>query len=213
MQRKDKAMTNDEYFNEKPMKEAIAKWRDDCANGFYGDIQEWLKSPFMDFSKGKVVRGRFYAYDWIEEKISKMDSLKVTGYLLEFKGNGDADYKPSEFATGMKSNYYADCFDGQPEQDEWYKGEVWVGYFADMPDVFLDDGTTWYERCGVDFDPRTTPTEDPKADGTWEGDCVGGAFLEPMKWRVRKVTVNGRLGDKARQYFRKFPNIYMKHEW
>jgi len=211
------AMTNKEFYGKKPLYEALAKYRADADLGIIPDtasLNEWLGYDWHDPQvSGRTLRGRFYSDLEVDAKIFVMESKPVTGYLLEFKGKDDADYKPSEFATAMRSNFYEDCFDGQPEQEEWYNGEVWVGYFADMPDVFLDDGTTWCERCGVDFDPRTTPKEDPKEDGTWEGDCINGAFLEPMKWRVRKVMVNGRLGDKARQYFRKFPNIYMKHEW
>ena len=211
------AMTNKEFYGNKTLNEAIDKYTADYDRGIIpndADINDWLHSEWRDPNeRGRMVRGKWYSDAEIDAKIFVMESKPVTGYLLEFKFKGDDDYKPSEFATAMRSNFYENCFDGQPEQDEWYKGEVWVGDFADMPDVFLDDGTTWYERCGVDFDPRTTPTENPSANGTWEGDCVDGTFLEPTKWRVRKVMVNGRLGDKARQYFRKFPNIYMKHEW
>ena len=208
------AMTNKEFYNRKPLCDALAKFTADsdiglAPNGF----RAWLEAAWHDPTEsGRMVRGKWYTDAAIDAKIREMESKPVTGYLLEFKAEGEADYKPSEFATAMISNYYTKLFDGQPEQDEWYFGEIVVGYFADMPAVWLDDGTTWGERCGVDFDPRTTPIKEPSANGTWAGECAKGTWLTPTKWRVRKTMVNGRLSDRARQYFRKFPNIYMKHE-
>ena len=200
-------MTNDEYFNDKPMKEALAKWRDDCAKGFYGDIQEWLKSPFMDFSKGKVVRGRFYAYDWIEEKISKMESLKVTGYLLEWRKDGKGAWLSSEFEP-LKGGSGGNRNDlGDAVSDDWFNNEIEVGFFKALPDTWLGDSDDWDIRLGVAFDSRTTPTENPKADGTWEGVSVDMGEL----WRVRKVTIEGALSDKAKDYIRRNPDVYFTY--
>jgi hypothetical protein len=208
-------MTNKEYYGCKTLNEALAKFQADNDLGIANcGFRHWLNCEWHDpAATGRVIRGKFYTDADIEAKIRAMESKPVTGYLLEFKRASDEDYKPSEFATAMRTNRYAPTFDGQAETEDWYNDEVWVGYFADLPDVWLDDGDTWDERCGVDFDVRKTPVEKPSPNGTWEGVCVDGCWKEPTKWRVRKVMVNGRLSDKARRYFRKFPHITMEHDW
>ena len=208
-------MTNKEFYNSKPLCEVLAKFTADsncglATNGF----RAWLETAWHDPTEsGRMVRGKWYTDAAIDAKIREMESKPVTGYLLELKMEGVTDYQPtSMFATAKVSNCFSDTFLEQPEQEEWYNGEIVVGYFADMPNVWLDDGTDWGERYGVDFDPRTTPIKEPSDNGTWEGECAKGIWLVPVSWVVRKTTVSGRLSDKARQYFRKFPNIFMKHE-
>ena len=210
-----KTMTNREFYGRKTLEEALGKFQADNDLGIANiGFRNWLNAEWHDpASVGRVIRGKFYTDADIDAKIRAMESKPVTGYLLEFKRSGDEDFKPSEFATAMRTNRYASTFDGQAESEDWYNDEVWVGYFADMPDVWLDDGDTWDERCGVDFDVRKTPVEKPSPNGTWEGDCVGGCWSTPTKWRVRKMMVNGRLSDNARRYFRKFPHITMEHEF
>lgn len=199
-------MTNDEYFNEKPMKEAIAKWRDDCAKGFCGDIQEWLKSPFMDFSKGKVVRGRFYTFDEIEEKIRKMESATVTGYLLELK-NEDGEWFGSEFEpeNGSGTNKHRL---GEPILDDRFDNEIAVGFFNELGDAWLGTCGDWDFRLGVDFDCHRTPEEMPNESNVWEGRTKGGCNTDDGEpWRVRKITIDGTLSDKAKDYIRRNPDV------
>ena len=112
-------MTNDEYFNDKPMKEAIAKWRSDCANGYSGDMQDWLDNDSLDFEKGKIVRWQFYPFDSTEEKIRTMESMKVTGFLLEWKDEKTGEWFGSEFEPqgGSGDNRY---LIGKKVSDDWF---------------------------------------------------------------------------------------------
>lgn len=208
-------MTNKEQFKNLTLADALARFHADCDMGLAETFEGWLEGEYNNPAEhGRLVRGKWYTEAAIECKIVEMEIPKVTGYLLEFKQEGARDFSPSEFATACRTNRYDDCFDGKAEQEDWWQDEVFVGYFESLPKyVWLDDGDTWLERCGVDFSPDTTPKEKPNPEGVWEGDCEGGCFIHPTKWRVRKIEIEGTLSDKARAYYRKHPNIWMRHDW
>lgn len=192
-------MTNDEYFNDKPMKEAIAKWRTDCNNGYGGDIAEWLNEPFFDYSKGKFVRGRFFTYEEVEEKIRRMESMNVTGYLLEWK-NEKGEWFGSEFDPGTDSNLWLN--DTMKEAtDDWYANEISVGFFKALGDAWFSSSDDWDFRLGVICDFLREPI-----DGIWEGVTSGGCGSDGDPWRVRKVTIKGELSDKAKEFIRRNPD-------
>lgn len=199
-------MTNDEYFNEKPMKEAIAKWREDCEKGFCGDIEDWLETPFMDFSKGKLVRGRFFTHEQIEEKIRKMENRKVTGYLLEWK-----DEKGNWFGSEFEPENVSDDSNrhdlGDGVSADWFDNDVCVGFFKELPEVWLSSSDDWDFRLGVDFNAETTPVSSPSESGVWDGVSNGGCGNDGDPWRVRKVTVGGSLSDTAKEFFRRNPDV------
>ena len=199
-------MTNDEYFNEKPMKEAIAKWRLDCSNGYNGDMQDWLNNDYMDFEKGKIVRGQFYPFDATEEKIRKMESLMVTGFLLEWKDEKTGEWFGSEFEPvgGSGDNRY---LIGDKVSDDWFDNEVEVGFFVELGDAWLGTADDWDFRLGVDFDCRKTPAENPNENETWEGEAHGECRDDGAPWRVRKVTIKGTLSDKAKAFIRRNPDV------
>lgn len=195
-------MTNDEYFNDKPMKEAIAKWRADCNNGYGGDIAEWLNEPFFDNSKGKFVRGRFFTYEEVEEKIRKMESMKVTGFLLEWKDE-KGGWFASEFEPmkGSGTNRY---IIGDEVSDDWFDHEVNVGFFKELSGAWLGTADDWDFRLGVDFDCRKA--NETKGE-VWEGKTKGGCNVDGDPWRIRKVTIGGELSEKAKEYIRRNPDV------
>ena len=202
-------MTNDEYFNDKPMKEAIAKWRSDCANGYSGDMQDWLDHEYMDFTKGKIVRGQFYPFDATEEKIRKIESAKVTGYALEWKSDTTGEWFASEFVP-VKGSYTNRHDLGEAVSDDWFDNEVEVGFFKELPEAWLGYSDDWDYRLGVDFNADTTPIENPSIDGIWEGVTSrenGGVGTNGEPWRVRKVTIGGELSDKAKEFIRRNPDV------
>ena len=198
-------MTNDEYFNDKPMKEAIAKWRSDCANGYCGDVQDWLGDEFMDFEKGKIVRGRFFSNEEIEEKIRNLESLKVTGFLLEWK-NEKGEWFGSEFEpeNGSASNRHRL---GDEVSDDWLDNEVNVGFFKALGKEWFGTADDWDFRLGVDFDCYRTPEALPNESNVWEGRTKGGCNTDGEPWRVRKITIDGALSDKAKAFIRRNPDV------
>ena len=196
-------MKNKEHFNDLPLHTALAKYEEDLKSGLDYDWSAWLEVPFVDLSKGKVVRGRFYTFDEIEEKIRKMESLQVTGYLLEWRKDEKGAWLSSEFEP-LKGGSGGNRHDlGDAVSDDWFDNDIAIGFFKELPDTWLGDSDDWDFRLGVAFDSRTTPTEGPKADGTWEGVSVD--MGEP--WRVRKVTIDGALSDKAKDYIRRNPDV------
>ena len=198
-------MTNDEYFNEKPMKEAIAKWRADCENGYHGDVQDWLNETYMDLDKGKMVRGTFYSNDEIEEKIRKMESLTVTGYLLEWK-NEKGEWFGSEFepknGSGTNKHDISELV-----VNDWFDNEIEVGFFTELGDAWLGTADDWDFRLGVDFDCAKTPVDSPNENNVWEGTANGDCLNNGDPWRVRKVTIKGTLSDKAKAFIRRNPDV------
>ena len=199
-------MTNDEYFNDKPMKEAIAKWRLDCANGYNGGVVDWLNAPYINLEKGKIVRGVFYSHAEIDEKIRQMEALMVTGYLLEWKDEKTGEWFGSEFepVNGSGSNKYVIS---ESIADDWFDNEVEVGFFVELGDTWLGTSDDWDFRLGVSFDSDKTPTEDPREDGVWEGEAHGECRDDGAPWRVRKVTIKGTLSDKAKAFIRRNPDV------
>ena len=198
-------MTNDEYFNDKPMKEAIAKWRSDCENGYCGDVQDWLSDEFMDLEKGKIVGGRFFSNEEIEEKIRNLESLKVTGYLLELK-NEDGEWFGSEFEpeNGSGTNKHRL---GDPVLDDWFNNDIAVGFFKELGEAWLGSCDDWDFRLGVDFDCYRMPEEQPNESNVWEGRTKGGCNTDGEPWRVRKITIDGTLSDKAKEFIRRNPDV------
>ena len=213
-QTRKQTMTNDEYFNDKPMKEAIAKYRADCEKGYNGDVQDWLNAPFFDFTKGKIVRGRFFSNEEIEEKIRKMESVMVTGYLLEWKDEKTGEWFGSEFdpEKGTDTNFWlakameAAC-------DDWFENEVEVGFFKALSDVWFSSSCDWDFRLGAQFNAETTPKKEPKDNGIWEGltSREGGVGSEGEPWRVRKITIGGTLSDKAKEFIRRNPDVVFEY--
>ena len=199
-------MTNNEYFNDKPMKEAIAKWRSDCENGYYGDVQDWLGDEFMDFTKGKIVRGRFFSNEEIEEKIRNLESLKVTGFLLEWKNEKTGEWFGSEFEpeNGSGTNKHSL---GNPVLDDWFNNDIAVGFFKELGEAWLGTSDDWDFRLGVDFDCHRTPEAQPNESNVWEGRTKGGCNTDGEPWRVRKITIDGVLSDKAKAFIRRNPDV------
>lgn len=198
-------MTNDEYFNDKPMKEAIAKWRTDCNNGYGGDVADWLKETYFDFSKGKFVRGRFFTHEEVEETIRNLESLKVTGYLLERK-NEKGEWFGSEFEPegGSGDNRYRL---GNDVSEDWFDNEVYVGFFKALGEAWFGTADDWAFRLGVYFDCYRTPEELPNDDNVWEGRTKGGCNTDGEPWRIRKITIGGALSDKAKEFIRRNPDV------
>ena len=209
-------MTNDEYFNDKPMKEAIAKWRSDCANGYSGDMQDWLDTDYMDFEKGKIVRGQFYPFDATEEKIRKMESVIVTGYLLEWKSYPTGEWFSSEFDPekgGTDTNFWLNNA-MEAACDDWFDNEVQVGFFKALSGGWFSSSCDWDFRLGVQFNAEVTPKNEPKENGIWEGLTSrenGGVGSEGEPWRVRKVTISGELSDKAKEFIRRNPDVEFEY--
>jgi len=203
-------MTNDEYFNDKPMKEAIAKWRSDCENGYCGDVQDWLSDEFMDLEKGKIVRGSYYSNEEIEEKIRKMESVMVTGYLLEWK-NEKGEWFSSEFdpEKGTDTNFWLNKA-MEAACDDWFANDVQVGFFKALPDVWFSSSCDWDYRLGAQFNAEVTPKNEPKDNGIWEGltsSANGGCGSNGEPWRVRKMTFGGALSDNAKEFIRRNPDV------
>lgn len=199
-------MNNKEHFNDKPLKDALAKYEADLKAGSHCGFADWLNTAFVDLTKGAFVRGRFYPYDETAAKIAKMESRKVTGYLLEWQ-NEKGEWYGSEFEPvngGAEGNRHSL---GDEVSDEWLSDEVMLGFFKELPETWFGDSCDWDYRLGVDFDSRTTPEKNPKEDGVWEGLTKGGCAEEGAPWRVRKITINGTLSDKARAFLRRNPDV------
>jgi hypothetical protein len=205
-------MNNKEYFGNKTLNEALAKYTDDTNKGLDSTFRDWLVAPYVDLSKGKIVRGMYFSYDRIEEKIRKMESVTVTGYLLEFKDEKTGEWVGSEFAPekGADSNLWLnDAL--KDAADDWYYHDTQKGFFKALEKVWFQDSDDWDFRLGVAFDRRFTPTSDPKDDGIWEGITEGGCGTNGEPWRVRKATVKGELSDTAKEFFRRNPDIWLKY--
>lgn len=200
-------MNNKEHFNDKPLKDALAKYEADLKAGSHCGFADWLNTAFVDLAKGAFVRGRFYPYDETAAKIAKMESRKVTGYLLEWQ-NEKGEWYGSEFQPekGTDSNLWCNDF-MKDATDDWYENEVGIGFFKELPTAWFNDSCDWDYRLGVDFDSRTTPEKNPKEDGVWEGLTKGGCAEEGDPWRVRKITINGTLSDKVRAFLRRNPDV------
>ena len=200
-------MTNKEYYGDKTLNEAISKYEQDLANGLDTDWSVWLNISFIDSTKGRFVRGKFFTEQDIEEKIRKMESLEVTGYLLEWKdeqGNWfNSEFEPEK---GTDSNLWLNTA-RQDATDDWYENEVSVGFFKALGGAWFASSSDWDYRLGVDFNP----TENPKADGVWEGLTKGGCVEDGLPWRVRKVSIKGELSDKAKEFFRRNPDITFEY--
>ena len=208
-------MTNDEYFNDKPMKEAIAKWRSDCENGYCGDVNDWLSDEFMDLENGKIVRGSYYSNEEIENKIRKMESVMVTGYLLEWKDEKTREWFGSEFdpEKGTDTNFWLNNA-MEAACDDWFANDVSVGFFKALPDAWFSSSCDWDYRLGAQFNAEFTPKEEPKDNGIWEGVTSrvnGGVGSEGEPWRVRKVTISGELSNKAKEFIRRNPDVVFEY--
>lgn len=208
-------ITNKEYFGNETLNAALDKYNKDLADGYDTDWSAWLDSAYIDFTMGKMVRGTFYTYEGIEEKIRKMEALDVTGYLLEFK-NKKGEWRGCEFEPigGMESNLWRGCLDHsdmEKANDEWYNNDTQVGFFTELGDTWISSSDDWDFRLGVAFDSRTTPTENPKEDGVWEGLTEGGCSTNGEPWRVRKVTVKGTLSNTAKEFFRRNPDVWLSY--
>lgn len=204
-------MKNIEYFGNKTLNEAIAKYESDLRTGADIDWSAWLESSYADLDKGMLIRGAFHSYKDIEEKIRKMESVEVTGYLLEWKGK-NGQWVPSEFdpEKGTDSNLW--CNDSMRKAcDDWFDHDVTVGFFKELESVWFESSDDWGFRLGVDFDARTTPKENPKADGIWEGVAEEGKGLGGELWRVRKVTIKGELSDNAKDFMRRNPDVWFAY--
>ena len=199
-------MKNKEHFNDLPLHAALAKYDEDLKSGLDYDWSAWLEVPFADFSKGKVVRGRFFTHEQIEEKIRKMDSRKVTGFLLEWKDEKTGEWFGSEFEPehGSGDSRY---LIGDEVSDDWFDNEIEVGFFKELPNVWFGNAEDWDFRLGVDFDCYKTPEESAEGCTVWEGTTKGGCNTEGEPWRVRKITIGGELSEKAKEFIRRNPDV------
>lgn len=203
-------MKNKEHFNDLPLHTALAKYEEDLKSGLDYDWSAWLEVPFVDLSKGKVVRGRFYTFDGIEEKIRKMESVTVTGYLLEWK-NEKGEWFSSEFdpEKGTDTNFWLNKA-MEAACDDWFANEVQVGFFKAISDGWFSSSCDWDFRLGVQFNSEVTPKKEPKDNGIWEGLTSrenGGVGSVGEPWRVRKMTISGELSDKAKEFIRRNPDV------
>ena len=204
-------MKNREYFGNKTLNEAIAKYESDLAYGWDCDWSAWLESSYADLAKGRFSRGAFYAQEDTEEKIRKMEAVEVTGYLLKWQ-NKAGQWFASEFdpEKGTDSNIW--CNDSMREAcNDWFDNEVFVGFFKELGEAWFESSDDWDFRLGVDFDARTTPTENPKADGIWEGIAAPERGFGGEHWRVRKVTIKGELSDNAKAFMRRNPDVWFAY--
>lgn len=200
-------MNNREYFWDKPLREANEKFNKDTELGIEVPFDEWFDLDYIDLEKGKIVRGRFFSHEEIEEKIRKMEDREVTGYLLEWQKK-DGSWVGSEFdPITTDSNLWLND-DVQDACDDWHDHEVAMGYFKELPNVWFESSDDWDFRLGVDFDSRSTPQTNPSPVDIWGGvskECNGDL------WRVRKVTIKGTLSDNAKEFFRRNPDIVFKY--
>ena len=135
------------------------------------------------------------------DRIRDMEKQPVTGYLLEISDDGK-NWTPYEFDAPYEANWY-EVDDGDPIHDDWYDDGVADGYFKDLPDVLFTGSDDWYDRLDVDFDSRSTPDRLPQKEWHGHSDEVG-------YWRVRKITISGKLSDDAVKYFLDNPGAWIR---
>jgi len=199
--------TNREYYGNKPLEEALGKYAEDQDHGYDYPFWDWLDCRFMDFTKGMFVRGDYYTYEDAEACLRKLDSLEVTGYLLEYLGDDDK-WKGSEFVPeqGGGGNLWGLDYMETARRD-WEKSDTQVGYFKELPDVWFSEAEDWDYRLGVDFHPSYTPKERPSPISVWGGvSTIDGGL-----WRVRKITIKGELSNKAKEFFRRNPDVRFEY--
>lgn len=198
------SITNKEFFGDVSLNSALAKYEEDVSHGLSLPFWDWLDSTYMDLSMGKLVRGVFYSYGEIEDKIRRMESMSVTGYLLEWK-NEKGEWFGSEFDPGTDSNLWLN--DTMKEaNDDWYDNEISVGFFKALGDAWFSSSDDWDFRLGVICDFLREPI-----DGVWEGVTSGGCGSDGEPWRVRKVTIKGELSDKAKEFIRRNPDVWFAY--
>ena len=204
------SITNKEFFGDVSLNSALAKYEEDVGHGLSLPFWDWLDSTYMDLSMGKLVRGVFYSYGEIEDKIRRMESMSVTGYLLEWKDEKTGAWFGSEFEPELGSGTNKHDV-GRDVVDDWFDNDVEVGFFRDLGDTWLGTADDWGYRLGVDFDCAKTPTETPSEDNVWVGTATGECRNDGAPWRVRKVTIKGELSDKAKEFIRRNPDVWFAY--
>ncbi|MCQ2300306.1 MAG: hypothetical protein MJZ81_09310 [Bacteroidales bacterium] len=129
----------------------------------------------------------------LENDVTLGENLVV--YLLEM-ADEKGEMKPFEVSVGE--------FDIEMSYAE---EEIQIGLLKAFPDAWEMFGDDWYFRLGIDFDPRTTPTENPSENGVWEGVCKlrDGDYYNGKKWRVSRLTIDAVISEKAKAYFLENP--------
>lgn len=193
-------MKNLEYYNEKPLREAMAKYDEDFNLGadqlsFY----DWLDSIWRDPSKNmKWINHELTDMDeYLAEREKMLCSGEVTGYLLELRKKEDGVWEKSEFDVCEDSNIWGD---GELST-EFLEKEIHFGFYSALPaDVMVMSSDDWDYRLGVDFDARCAVDIDRKI---WGGIVTSREVGEAYDlWRVTKITIPAEMSDRAKAYFR-----------
>lgn len=125
-------------------------------------------------------------------------------YLLEFSSDGGDTWAASEIDDGSgeggDNNNYWEC-------PRWYDDDLQIGWFAECPSAWLCSSCDWDGRLGVDFDARITPQERPSPVGIWGGVTNREIYGEEVLWRVRKVLLSCRLGDRQDEWVKAHPEV------
>lgn len=143
-----------------------------------------------------------------------MEALEVEGYLLEWKNSETKEWFGSEFcpAKGAEGNIWTDDWYESVRMD-WFDHDIQEGYFKELgEEPWFNCSSDWDFRLGVAFDHRTTPHENPKENNVWEGFANGGCGpSDGEPWRVSKITIKGTLSDKAKEFFRRNPDVIFEY--
>ena len=178
----------------------------ECGDG------EWIREDlgFADTAAKEIARKVEFELNSLGEKrVEEISNRKVAGYLLEFRVNGE--WTPYEFAAIVETNIWDRYHDGASA--DWFKKEMDWNIYAElekMGHVNLSESDDWEFRLGVGFDARTTPKEDPHECGIWGGEPnenAAGGFKVGDLWRVSKKVIDGTLTEKAKDFFKKHPDI------
>ena len=122
---------------------------------------------------------------------------QIEGYLLELKEQGE-DWIPYEFDYSQDTRFSFDEDWDNAARDKFFELEFF-GLYKALPDgVCSYYSDSWFDRNGVDFDARHTPTERPSPIGVWGGVCDPEHLgSRDCLWRVTRVTIDGALRDKV----------------
>ena len=199
--------TNYDYYESRCLADAKEAYHEECKRGYPFGFDKWLDSRFVPpVHEGHYIEnGDFVSVEKANALINRIEAGTVTGYLLEFQDN-DGNWIGREFDPDYDTNLWNL---GDEICGDFIDNDTQVGFFTALGDVWLSKSDDWFSRLGVNFYARDTPIQDPHESGIWGGviteECVNSNEL----WRVRKVTIPAKMSEKAKAFFRKYPEVEM----
>lgn len=199
--------TNYDYYESGYLADAKKAYHEECKRGYPFRFDEWLDATFVSsVDEGYYTEnGDFVSVGKANAFINGIEAGTVTGYLLEFHDN-DGNWVGYEFDPDYSTNLW-----GLRDEIVGYfvDNDTQVGFFTALGDVWLSKSDDWGSRLGVDFDARETPIQDPHESGIWGGVTTEEGGNSNELWRVRKVTIPAKMSEKAKAFFRKYPEAEM----